>query len=119
MFTRISNLLLLGLLASCGRGDFVPDKAEIEGGQEVACATGGSTEIKPVCALERQVGEDGLILTMHHPDGGFRRLAITTDGRGVVSADGSEEAVITPVATSLIEVAVAGDRYQLPATVRR
>ncbi len=119
MFTRISSLLLLGLLAGCGRGDTVPEKAEIEGGEQIACAIGGSPAIKPVCALEREMGEDGLILTLHHPDGGFRRFAIATDGRGVITADGNEQAIITPVGASLVEVAVGGDRYQLPATIRQ
>ena len=38
-----------------------------------------------------------------------------TDGRGLVSADGSEPAKVTVVGDGLIEVAVAGDRYRLPA----
>lgn len=68
------------------------------------------------CTVERIAGERGLTLLVRHPDGGFRRLTVTTDGRGVAAADGAEPARVT-VAGDAIDVAVGGDRYRLPATV--
>ena len=59
------------------------------------------------------------VLTIRHPDGGFRRLRITADGRGVIAADGAEPARVSVIGPADIEVAVGGDRYRLPATVKR
>ena len=58
------------------------------------------------------------MLVIHHPDGGFRRLLVTTDGRGVVTADGSDQASVAVIDPGTIEVAVGDDRYRLPATVK-
>lgn len=120
------------LLASCSGGDD-PAQGEaadpllvaeaharrdlIEGGM-VYCATAGETGFRPDCTLERTQSEEGQILTIRHPDGGFRRLLVTNDGRGVIAADGAEPAQISPLSQGEIEVAIADDRYRLPATVR-
>jgi hypothetical protein len=84
----------------------------------VPCALAGSAAFKSACTVERTLSGDGLMLVMHHPDGGFRRLLVTTDGRGVVTADGSELATVSVVDPGTIEVSVGGDRYRLPATVK-
>ena len=68
--------------------------------------------------MERSTTQEGLVLVLHHPDGGFRRLLVTTDGRGVVAADGSEQASVAVVGPGMIEVAIGEDRYRLPATVK-
>ena len=87
--------------------------------ERVACALADSTTFTRSCAIERLQGPDGLVLTIRHPDGGFRRLKVTKDGRGVVAADGSETATVSIAGDRQIEVAVGGDRYRLPATVKR
>ena len=128
MSTRTSSALLLALLLA-GCGIKLPDKvgeakarannqaiAEAEG--KIVCAPPGTTEFARACAVDRVESQDGLFLTIRHPDGGFRRLLVTKDGRGVIAADGAEPAAVTPVAANLIEVSLAGARYRLPATVR-
>jgi hypothetical protein len=82
------------------------------------CAAPGSTEFAPVCTIDRTETPNGTILTLRRPDGGFHRLLITRDGRGVIAADGAEPAKVTPLAADRIEVEVGGARYRLPATVR-
>jgi hypothetical protein len=72
-----------------------------------------------VCAVDRAQSPEGLTLTVRAPDGSFRRLLVTKDGRGVVAADGVEQAVVTPVGSDRIEVVIGGDRYRLPATVKQ
>jgi len=71
------------------------------------------------CTVEQSQRPDGLILTVRHPDGGFRRLLATRDGRGVVAADGAEAAQVSIAATDGIDVALGEDHYRLPATVKR
>ena len=88
------------------------------GTARVPCALHGTGAFEVSCSVERIVSGDGLVLVVHHPDGGFRRLLVTTDGRGVVTADGSETALVSVVNPGTIEVAVGDDRYRLPATVQ-
>ena len=129
MSTRTSSAIgLLILLAACHAQ--IPDKAataraeaqrkaraEAEG--RIECAPPGAAGFSYACAIDRTQTQDGLFLTLRHPDGGFRRLLVTSDGRGVVAADGAEQARVTPLTNDLIEVALGGARYRLPATVRQ
>jgi hypothetical protein len=84
----------------------------------VECALGGSSRYERACRVERLSGAEGLVLVLRAPDGGFRRLLVTRDGRGVVAADGAEAARVTVLDADSIEVAVGGDRYRLPARVK-
>lgn len=99
------------------------DEAEAEATSRAAesgfvpCALAGAVEFGLDCTLDRSRGGKGLILTVRHPDGGFRRLLVTDDGRGVIAADGAEQAVVSLRSEREIEVALGGDRYRLPATV--
>ncbi len=88
------------------------------GGAGIPCALHGGKAFETGCSVERSTTDDGLVLVLHHPDGGFRRLLVTTDGRGVVAADGSEQTTITVVGPGMIDVAIGDDRYRLPATVK-
>ena len=124
---RSSALLLLPLLAACGeqRTDH-QTLAKVEAEQRAAaddegrivCARQGSSDFARACTVDRADSGDGLVLTVRHPDGAFHRLLVTRDGRGVVAADGAEKAVVTVLGSDSIEVALGGDRYRLPATVR-
>jgi hypothetical protein len=87
--------------------------------EKIDCAVEGAAAYERVCLVERTSGAEGLVLTIRHPGGGFRRLQVTRDGRGVVPADGAESATVTILGDRLIEVAIAGERYKLPATVRK
>jgi hypothetical protein len=125
MFTRISDIALLLALTACGGSDTSNGPAPLQRDTDLVastapppktvCAVDGSTELAPVCDREL-VGDT---LTLRHPSGGFRRLLIVTDGRGVVAADGAETANVQTVDANSIAVSIAGDRYRLPATVQR
>ncbi|NNC72158.1 MAG: hypothetical protein HKN78_04695 [Sphingomonadaceae bacterium] len=93
-------------------------RAELAESGLVNCAVGGESGFRPVCTIEQVQSDEGVILTLRHPDGGFRRLLVTNDGRGVIAADGAEPAEVTPMSGNQIEVVIADDRYRLPATVR-
>jgi len=105
------------LLAACGSSSNQAPESAADDGQ-IDCAPQGATEFKRVCTLDRVAGNEGLELVVHNPDGGFHRLLVTKDGRGVIAADGAEDAKVTIVGAGEIEVAVSGDRYRLPATVK-
>ena len=117
-------LLPLLVLAGCGQAaeETSGGTAQTSDGapaedNRVDCSIGGETMGRD-CTIERSRGPEGTILTIRHPEGGFRRLLIATDGRGVVAADGAEPAEVTALADDRIEVAIGGDRYRLPATVK-
>lgn len=127
MSTRISRPgLLLLLLAGCGGAPVdtavlakveAEQRAVAEDDGRVLCAR-GSEELSRVCTVDRERRDEGLVLTLRSPDGGFRRLLVTSDGRGVVAADGAEPARVAVVGSDRIDVALGDHRYRLPATVR-
>lgn len=112
------------LLAGCGEPGEATKEALAEAGREAAedgridCAVEGAAAFQRVCTLERGGGPEGTILILRHPSGSFRRLLVTGDGRGVVAADGAEQAIVSITGDKLIEVSLAGDRYRLPATIK-
>ncbi|MEG3173126.1 hypothetical protein U1708_12970 [Sphingomonas sp. ZB1N12] len=103
--------MLLSLpLVACGVGQ--PNSEQVETQQRseitsdirIACAHGDAA-FASMCTVEQAQGSDGLVSTVRHPDGAFRRLLVTQDCRGVIAADGAE-------------VALGGGRYRLPATIK-
>lgn len=113
MFTRISNAFLVSiLLAGCGgASQEVPSPKPLR----IACAVNGAP-LEKACGLEEQKKGAGRLLLIRHPDGGFRRFEIVSDGRGVVIADGALPAQVRLIAPKLIEVVVEADVYQVPVT---
>jgi hypothetical protein len=129
MSTRTSSAVLLAALAvACSpeqtANTQVLANVEAVQDQEAAddgllnCAVGAAATLSRVCSVERQESDRGLVLTVRHPDGGFRRLLVTKDGRGVVAADGAQPAQVTLVGANEIEVALGDDIYRLPVTVK-
>ncbi len=83
----------------------------------IPCAT-GTAPLAPACTFSREKTPAGLVVTIQRADGGFRRLLVTRDGRGVIAADGAQSARVSVVGADQIEVTLGGDRYRLPATIR-
>ena len=113
----------LVLLAGCDRA---PDnaalaEAEARGSRDAAangrieCALEGAKLFDRTCTVEEMNGADGAILVVGKADVGYRRLQIATDGRGIISADGSQPATVTIIGNNMIEVAIGADHYRLPA----
>jgi len=121
LFRAARAVPMLLVLAGCGSETGSADGRQAEkpkdDGKTVECAVGGSASFKRACTVER-VRQDGkLLLTVRHPDGGFRRFEVLTDGRGLATADGAEEAQAELVEGRL-DVQVGQDRYRFPATVK-
>ena len=119
--------MLLLALAACGephtdKATIAKVEAEQRARQDdsgnIVCAQRGSGDFARVCTVDRTQSADGLVLTLRHPDGTFHRLLVTRDGRGVIAADGAEKAMVSVIGSGEIEVALGGDRYRLPATVK-
>lgn len=116
-------LLTLVVLAGCNRTPDNGDLAEAEarGSRQAAedgrieCALEGAKLFDRTCTVEEMSGENGAVLVVGRANVGYRRLQITTDGSGVISADGAEPARVSIVGDNIIEVAIGHDRYRLPA----
>ncbi|MFC4292151.1 hypothetical protein ACFOWX_06960 [Sphingorhabdus arenilitoris] len=124
-YEKAAILAALCLLSACNKGDDKAlEKAEEQAAQQAAdngkieCALAGATEFTRSCESERIAGPNGQIAVIRHPDGGFRRFKILTDGKGLAAAEGADLVKITPISGDEIEVAIADDRYRLPANVK-
>jgi hypothetical protein len=105
-------LILIAVLSmpGCGRpaGDPEPGMRTID------CALAGAAVFAGQCRVETA----GDVLIVHQPDGGFRRLRKVDDGRGVIAADGVEDAHVAWAPDGRLEVTLGQDRYRFPAKVR-
>ena len=127
--SKFNILLLAGLscgLSACGSdpdADLLAaegqtaEEAALQG--KVECALAGSAEFNRNCTTERVSGAEGQMLVIRHPDGGFRRFKILTDGRGLSPADGFDaDFKINVMAGGMIEVKSVDDVYRLPAAIK-
>ncbi|MEQ1509694.1 MAG: hypothetical protein ABL909_04735 [Sphingopyxis sp.] len=124
---RIFSLFLVTLMVTgCNREVDNQALAQTEAQQvrdaatagRIFCALGEASGFRLDCTMDRMVSSEGTVLVLGRDDAGFRRFRITRDGRGVIAADGAEQAVVTVIDNGMIEVKVAQDRYRLPATIR-
>ena len=116
MSTRISSAGALLLLAACSQAATEDAATAADADDMIECAVAGATAFERLCAVERTQAEGAPILVVRHPDGGFRRFEVMSDGTGLATADGAEPASVT-LREDGIEVAVATDRYRFPATI--
>ena len=113
---RISSAAIL-LLAACSPGASEQTAAAEAGDANlIECAVSGDTGFARECSVEQSQVDGETILVVRHPDGGFRRFAVTGDGTGVAAADGAQPAQVS-LRDGGIEVAVGADRYRFPATI--
>jgi hypothetical protein len=106
MSLRISSPLgLLIAVAACG-GDVSPPPQ----GDTVDCAIGAGADLSPVCTLEQVEGAGEIVI--HHPDGGFRRLARDDETGALAALDGAEPLVMEQ--GSVLQFSVGADRYSIP-----
>ncbi len=111
----LAGLGLAALSACSSQTDKAPTVAE--GSEQIPCALDGAAAFSASCAVDRSQVDGKLTLIVRHPDGAFRRFAVVTDGRGLVVADGAEQAV-NAIAGDKLSVTVADDRYLFPAKIK-
>ncbi len=113
---RVTVLALL--LSACGQADSTRQATADPDDNRIECRIANSAQFDRFCTIEYRESDSGRTLVVRKPDGGFRRLRVARDGRGVVAADGAERAQVTIIADDRIEVAIGGDIFRLPAMVR-
>ena len=120
MSMRIFNLALSLFVSACGdQADGTSGTGTMaENSSQIMCMVDGETQFAPLCTLRLSSGDQGQLLMLSSPSGGFRRLLVTGDGRGVVAADGAMTADVRPVGAKLIEVTIGNDHYRIPANVK-
>jgi hypothetical protein len=107
-------LLLLG---ACQAHEEPAGETEGRPGDTIECALDGAADFKRVCEVEKADVDGARVLIVRHPDGGFRRFDVLTDGRGLGVADGADEAKLT-VEGDILAVTVDNDRYRFPMTLK-
>ncbi len=115
---RISSAGAVLLLAACSQGDA---EATVAGDADglIECALAGAADFARVCSVERTAQAGGVIVTVRHPDGGFRRFLASyddIDGPGgpvdkFDTFDGAQRAVVTTTQAHT-DVSVGDDRYR-------
>jgi hypothetical protein len=103
-----SALVWAVLLAGCGAAPSPPPP-----GEAVECAIGAGAEFAAACTLETLPGAKGIVL--HHPDGGFRRLARDRASGTLAPQDGAEPLVLQDGGNDVVHFAIGADRYRIPA----
>lgn len=93
-------------------------KEEAPKGRVIDCMIQGSAKFLPDCFVEDSRVGERRVLTVRHKDGAFRRFEMVDDGRGVVAADGADEAVANWSSEGVLEVVVGADRYRFPARMK-
>jgi hypothetical protein len=122
---RIAAAALFLLVAACGPAEPVAQPTNGAAAppagvpdNRIECRMAGAAAYERACSVTGADSPRGRVLTVRKADGGFRRLLVTRDGRGIAAADGAERAYVTMLGDNRIEVEIGGDRFRLPATMR-
>ncbi len=103
------------LLASCGAQEEPGGEGGSVAAAPVACRVSGAADFSAQCRLEwRAAGGEVRLLVLHHPDGGFRRLLVSGDGKRINAADGADLPQVT-MREGTAEIVLGGDAYRIPA----
>lgn len=106
----VAAVLLLAACEQAGEGETMTATGE---GTLIDCSLNGAGGFGRDCTMERVEQDAESFVIVRHPDGAFRRFELGVPGRGLITADGAEEAEITDMG-GYVEVRVGSDRYHLP-----
>ena len=108
---RIYSAALMMTLGACGSAPTVASKVDAANANDrIECAVRDGNMTRN-CAIE-DAGANAF--TLHHDDGGFRRMTRDDDGR-ISTADGAEAVMIQMLDDGHSEILVGEGRYRLPA----
>lgn len=110
--------LLVGLaailVAACNEAEGVTPTSSTSGTM-IDCSLGGAGGYGRDCTMERVEQDGSSFVIVRHPDGAFRRFELGVPGRGLITADGVQEAEVINRG-GYVEVRVGSDRYHLPVS---
>ena len=111
---KVGLLALTSALTIAGCSDAQAARAETAAGRAmIDCSLNGAGGFGRDCSMER-IEQDGTsYIIVRHPDGAFRRFELGVAGRGLITADGAQQAEVTDRG-GYVEVRVDSDRYHLP-----
>jgi hypothetical protein len=89
---------------------------QVEDGETVFCALGGSPDFRDQCSLERSTVDGAQVFVVRHPDGAFHRLEVSRDGQHLEAADGADQTQ-SALKGDRFEVILGQDRYVIPASL--
>ena len=113
----VSLCACLALFSTAGCSPAAEQPQAEEGADIVECALGDGSEFGPDCLVERSEADGKTVLTVRHPDGGFRRFEQLKDGSGIAEMDGADTATRTLDGDTLL-VSVGADRYRFKVALR-
>ena len=110
---RFAALLsVMAALAGCQDAlNEAPETAE--GAEVIQCALASAQDFSAGCTAELVETEEGRVVILRNPDGGFRRLRIT-GGEGLLEAADGADALQVKRSESALNVTIGPDRYILP-----
>lgn len=106
---------MAGLVSACNGA--TGGGADAPQGSVVSCRTGEAKAVAPGCVMEWRAAAQGAgarILVLHHPDGGFRRFVVSSDGARINVADGAEAVEVGDPHQGAVEITVGDAAYRLP-----
>jgi hypothetical protein len=113
MFLRISSAALLLAVTACS-GKPAAGSPNDPAAERIACALADAKTFTSACVVERSQESDKAVLTIHHPDGGFRRFEVLADGHSLATLDGADAVEVTANDKDT-EITVGDDHYLFPA----
>ncbi len=123
-YNALIALMFFVCLGGCGgdAGSSAPEQGKSQTASKndgkVECALAGSDSFERTCSTEQIALDGGIMLVIRHPDGGFRRFNILTDGRGLAPADGFDITRIALLDNNMILLSSGDDKYRLPALIK-
>ena len=116
MMVRVKGMTLaIALVSGTACSPAVDQPQARPGAIPIDCAIDGAERFETVCFVERATVDGVVILTIRHPDGGFRRLEPSADGRSLSASDGADP-VRSIERGDVLELHIADDRYRVPDT---
>jgi len=111
---RLAALASVAVLTLAGCND-AQEAIAASTSTRIDCSLNGADGYGRDCVMERVEQQGVSFIIVRHPDGAFRRFELGVPGRGLITADGAQEAEVTDRG-GYVEVRVGSDRYHLPVS---
>ncbi|APG62633.1 hypothetical protein LPB140_07350 [Sphingorhabdus lutea] len=115
-FLFAAAFMLHGCSEQADNSPFQEETASAD--NKIMCALNGTDKFEKICVRENIVEKGQTIVTLKHPDGGFKRFIIVK-GRGLIAAEGFDNSEIEILDGSQILLRSGNDQYKLDAIVNR